>query len=132
MSFLQLELLIELIKALILGFTVGISAAMIPGPMMFTTVGIALKKGWKTGFFIFSGHALVESMIFVLILVGVATLIGEEMISHMAIFGGLVMLIRLVGEYPEGVMYAILIMNAVTPLIDRFCKLVPAGGKTND
>lgn len=42
--------------------------------------------------------------------------------------GALVMLIRIVGEYPEGVMYAILIMNALTPLIDRFCKLVPAGG----
>jgi electron transport complex protein RnfD len=43
--------------------------------------------------------------------------------------GALIMLIRLVGEYPEGVMYAVLIMNAVTPLIDRACKLVPAGGK---
>jgi len=43
--------------------------------------------------------------------------------------GALVMLIRLVGEYPEGVMYAVLIMNALTPLIDRACKLVPAGGK---
>jgi electron transport complex protein RnfD len=42
--------------------------------------------------------------------------------------GALVMLIRLVGEYPEGVMYAVLIMNAVTPLIDRACKLTPAGG----
>ena len=43
--------------------------------------------------------------------------------------GALTMLIRVVGEYPEGVMYAVLLMNAVTPLIDRFCKLVPAGGK---
>ena len=43
--------------------------------------------------------------------------------------GALVMLIRLVGEYPEGVMYAVLIMNAVSPLIDRACRLVPAGGK---
>ncbi len=43
--------------------------------------------------------------------------------------GALVMLIRLVGELPEGVMYAVLIMNALTPLIDRACKLVPAGGK---
>ncbi len=46
--------------------------------------------------------------------------------------GALVMLIRIVGEYPEGVMYAILIMNAVTPLIDRYCKLVPAGGRKNE
>ncbi len=43
--------------------------------------------------------------------------------------GAITMLIRIVGEYPEGVMYAVLLMNAVTPLIDRFCKLVPAGGK---
>lgn len=45
--------------------------------------------------------------------------------------GALVMLIRMVGEYPEGVMFAILLMNAATPLIDRFCKLVPTGGKAN-
>lgn len=42
--------------------------------------------------------------------------------------GALIMLIRVVGEYPEGVMYAVLTMNAVTPLIDRFCKLTPIGG----
>ena len=45
--------------------------------------------------------------------------------------GTITMLIRIVGEYPEGVMYAVLLMNAVTPLIDRLCKLVPAGGKPN-
>jgi len=43
--------------------------------------------------------------------------------------GALTILIRVVGEYPEGVMYAVLLMNAVTPLIDRFCKLIPAGGE---
>jgi electron transport complex protein RnfD len=43
--------------------------------------------------------------------------------------GTLIMLIRFVGEYPEGVMFAVLVMNAVSPLIDRACKLVPAGGK---
>lgn len=56
-------------------------------------------------------------------------------VKGMWIFGAgvgvLIMLIRLVGEYPEGVMYAVLIMNAVSPLIDRMCKLVPAGGKPN-
>jgi electron transport complex protein RnfD len=45
--------------------------------------------------------------------------------------GLLIMLIRVVGEYPEGVMFAILLMNAVTPLIDRLCKRVPVGGKPN-
>jgi len=43
--------------------------------------------------------------------------------------GTITMLIRIVGEYPEGVMFSILLMNAVTPLIDRLCKRIPAGGK---
>jgi len=45
--------------------------------------------------------------------------------------GVVTMLIRVFGEYPEGVMYSILLMNAVTPLIDRFCKPVPTGGRPN-
>ena len=43
--------------------------------------------------------------------------------------GTITMLIRIVGAYPEGVMYAVLLMNAVTALIDRLCKRIPAGGK---
>lgn len=34
--------------------------------------------------------------------------------------GAIVVLIRLVGGYPEGVCYSILLMNCVTPLIDRY------------
>ena len=45
--------------------------------------------------------------------------------------GALTMLIRIVGEYPEGIMFSILLMNAVTPLIDRFFKRIPAGGSPN-
>ena len=45
--------------------------------------------------------------------------------------GVVVVLIRNVGGYPEGVMFAVLLMNALTPLIDRMCKLVPAGSKKN-
>ncbi len=43
--------------------------------------------------------------------------------------GSLTMLIRIAGGYPEGVMFAVLLMNACTPLIDRLCKKVPVGGK---
>jgi electron transport complex protein RnfD len=43
--------------------------------------------------------------------------------------GTITMLIRIVGEYPEGVMFSILLMNAVTPLIDRLFRRVPTGGK---
>ncbi len=43
--------------------------------------------------------------------------------------GALTVLIRVVGEYPEGFMFAILLMNGVTPLIDRLFRRVPVGGK---
>lgn len=43
--------------------------------------------------------------------------------------GVLVVLIRLFGGLPEGVMYAILLMNGVTPLINRYTQPKPFGGK---
>ncbi len=45
--------------------------------------------------------------------------------------GLLVVLIRLFGGFPEGVMYAILLMNAATPLIDRYTqpRVFGRGGK---
>jgi len=41
--------------------------------------------------------------------------------------GFLVVLIRVFGGLPEGVMYAILLMNAVAPHIDRYAKPRPFG-----
>jgi threonine/homoserine/homoserine lactone efflux protein len=39
---------LNLIQAFILSFTIDISAALVPGPMMFATISMSLKKGWKT------------------------------------------------------------------------------------
>jgi electron transport complex protein RnfD len=41
--------------------------------------------------------------------------------------GVLVVLIRVWGGLPEGVMYAILLMNAAVPLIDRYAQPKPFG-----
>jgi len=43
--------------------------------------------------------------------------------------GMLTVLIRLKGGYPEGVCYSILLMNSVTPLIDRFVQPVKFGAR---
>jgi electron transport complex protein RnfD len=42
--------------------------------------------------------------------------------------GALVMLLRLYSGYPEGVMFAVLLMNALTPLINRWTIPRPFGG----
>ena len=43
-------------------------------------------------------------------------------------FGALVMLLRNLSAYPEGVMFAILLVNAFTPLINRWTIPTPVGG----
>ena len=42
--------------------------------------------------------------------------------------GACIMLIRLLSNYPEGVMFAVLLMNAVVPLINRATVPTPLGG----
>jgi len=46
--------------------------------------------------------------------------------------GVLVMLIRLFANVPEGVMYAVLVMNMTVPLIDRWTVPRPVGGPTKE
>lgn len=60
-----------------------------------------------------------------------APLTRRGMLIFGAGIGILILLIRSFGAYPEGVMYAVLLMNALTPLIDRLCKKIPAGGTVN-
>jgi electron transport complex protein RnfD len=43
--------------------------------------------------------------------------------------GVFVMIIRLLSVYPEGVMFAVLLMNSITPLINRWTVPKPLGGK---
>ena len=42
-------LAIEILKALLIGFTVGLTGALVPGPMLFATIEASLKKGWIAG-----------------------------------------------------------------------------------
>ena len=46
----------------------------------------------------------------------------KGMIIFGAGIGILTVVIRIFGAYPEGMSFAILIMNAFTPLINRYCK----------
>jgi len=42
--------------------------------------------------------------------------------SSVLVYGVIIMVIRLWGGYPEGVTFAILFMNAVTPLLNRWTR----------
>ena len=112
--------------------TFHIPAAVLIAAAVFAAVFylISPDKYANPAFHLFSGGMLICAF-FIATDPVTAPLSAKGMWIFGAGVGALVMLIRLVGELPEGVMYAVLIMNALTPLIDRACKLVPAGGKPN-
>lgn len=86
-------LIIEVLEALLLGFSVGLTGALVPGPMLFATVEISLKKGWLAGPQVVFGHMLVEAVLYILILLGAASLVGNDMISLIFLIGGLSLLV---------------------------------------
>ncbi|MFH1835173.1 MAG: LysE family transporter [Methanobacteriota archaeon] len=67
----------EVIFLLGLGFIVGLSGALIPGPLLVYTINESLKKGGWTGVKVIVGHMLVEVAIIMLIAVGLSSLISS-------------------------------------------------------
>lgn len=80
---------IEILKAFLLGFTVGLTGTLVPGPMLFATIEASIKKGWTAGPEVILGHMMAELIICVFILLGVASLLGDSTISWISIVGGL-------------------------------------------
>ena len=59
-----------MIKLLAIGFLIGLTGAVVPGPMLFATVEASLRRGWIAGPLIVLGHAAVEVLICGVILLG--------------------------------------------------------------
>lgn len=77
--------------------------------------------GWMTLIHVFSGGLILGACYMATDMV-TSPLSGRGMLIFGVGCGFLTFIIRLKGGYPEGVCYAILIMNAVVPLIDRVTK----------
>lgn len=84
-------LALEIFSAVLLGFTVGLTGALVPGPTLFATIESSLKKGWIAGPEVVFGHMLIELALCVLILFGAASFVGGGTISAVSLIGGLVL-----------------------------------------
>jgi threonine/homoserine/homoserine lactone efflux protein len=62
----------EILQMLAMAFTIGLTGALAPGPTLVATVNSSLKEGWKAGPKVIAGHVLVEALIFLLIIGGLA------------------------------------------------------------
>ncbi|WP_342304374.1 LysE family transporter [Methanolobus sp. ZRKC5] len=79
--------MLELLEMLTIGFVVGMTGALVPGPMLFATIDTSLKKGWKAGPEIFIGHAILEFLVCILIIYGI-TAVSDNTIIAISIIGG--------------------------------------------
>ena len=83
----------EIFDMLLVGFAVGLTGALMPGPMLFATIDSSLKKGWIAGPEVVFGHALLEFAVVILIVLGMASFIGSSAISAISVVGGFVLIV---------------------------------------
>ncbi len=94
--------MLEILKMLGIGFSVGLTGALVPGPMLFATIETSLKKGWTSGPLVVSGHALVEVLLFIFIVAGFSTLATQGAILWISVIGGAVLVVFGILTIKEG------------------------------
>jgi threonine/homoserine/homoserine lactone efflux protein len=72
-----------------LGFIVGLSGAMLPGPMSAYAISIVLKSKMTNVFLMVLGHIFIEAVMVILLLLGLKQIIGSKiMLNILTIAGG--------------------------------------------
>lgn len=59
-------------------FLVGLSGALVPGPMLTLTISDSLKRGFTAGPLVVLGHFITEIILIILLLAGLSWLIGSD------------------------------------------------------
>lgn len=85
--------MIETVLFALTSFGVGLSGALVPGPMLTVTISDSVKKGFTAGPLIILGHFITELAIMLAILAGLGWIIGSQTaVFIIGTFGGLVLI----------------------------------------
>jgi electron transport complex protein RnfD len=91
----------------------------VPASFVGTVVLLSLVLGENPVFHVFAGGLFLGAFFMATdVVTSPVTKLGRIVFGAGA--GAVTLLIRIYGAYPEGVCYSILLMNALTPLIDRY------------
>ena len=66
----------EIASTLVLGFLIGLTGALAPGPTLVATINAAFAGNWTAGLRVSLGHIIAELAIFLLIIFGFARIAG--------------------------------------------------------
>lgn len=82
----------DLLPTLVLGFLIGLTGALAPGPTLVATINASLQGDWKAGLKVSFGHIVIETAIFFLIILGLAD-IASPYTTAIAVIGGLALIV---------------------------------------
>lgn len=77
----------SLVELGIMGFIIGLTGALAPGPTLIATIQSSIRTGWKSGPLVTGGHIIVELLVVILIMVGIPLLPSGSSVV-VAIIGG--------------------------------------------
>lgn len=81
---------LELVAIFSTAFVVGLSGAMMPGPLLTVTIGESARRGFAAGPLVVLGHALLEGVLVVALSLGLASLITAPPVARgIAVVGGI-------------------------------------------
>jgi threonine/homoserine/homoserine lactone efflux protein len=83
--------MIEFFQMLFLGFVIGLTGALAPGPTLVATINASIAGDWMTGLKVSLGHVIVELFLVLLILMGMAT-VALPYASAIAGLGGIALI----------------------------------------
>jgi threonine/homoserine/homoserine lactone efflux protein len=66
---------LSLVEIFLFSFLIGLTGALAPGPTLVATVTASIRGGWTTGPKVTLGHIVIEALVALLILAGVATVV---------------------------------------------------------
>jgi len=81
----------EILQMVFLGFVIGLTGALAPGPTLVVTINASINGDWKTGLKVSLGHVIVELFLVILILLGLAT-VALPYTSAIAGIGGIALI----------------------------------------
>jgi threonine/homoserine/homoserine lactone efflux protein len=82
----------EILSTLILGFLIGFTGALAPGPTLVATINASLSGNWTAGLKVSLGHIIIETAIFFLIILGLASF-AAPYTTAIAVVGGIALIV---------------------------------------
>ena len=82
----------DILQTFFLGLVIGLTGALAPGPTLVATINASIAGDWKIGPKVTLGHMIAESVLFFLIVIGLATL-ALPYTSAIALIGGIALIL---------------------------------------